>query len=97
MAEEDPQSAVPTINFSSFVVSLAQQAMNALGEGPTDAVDLGLAKQTIDLIGLLKDKTEGNLDDEEVKLMEAILYETRMKYTEKSGKPAAEGKGPGES
>ena len=73
---------VPTVSFSSFIVSLATSAMNHLGQGPGGQIDLPLAKQTIDLLGVLQIKTQGNLDDEEAKLLEAVLYETRMKYME---------------
>ena len=74
------------INFSSFVVGLATSAMAAMGEGPAAATpDLKLARQTIDVLALLKEKTANNLDEEEGKLLEALLYETRMKVVEKSG------------
>ncbi len=76
---------LPTVSFSSFIVSLATSAMTNLGEGPGGQLDLGLAKQTIDLLALLQEKTAGNLDDEEKKLLEAVVYETRMRYLEKSG------------
>ncbi len=86
----EPQQASETrelpVSFSSFVVSLATSAMIHLGEGPAqpDApVNLELARQTIDVLGLLQDKTKGNLDDEEAKLLETLLYETRMRYLEK--------------
>jgi hypothetical protein len=78
-------SELPQVSFSSFIVSLATSAMGHLGEGPGAEQDLPLAKQTIDLLGVLRDKTKGNLDDEEGKLLEAVLYETRMKYMEKTG------------
>lgn len=82
---EQPDSELPTVSFSSFIVSLATSAMGHLGEGPGSTVDLPMARQTIDLLGVLKDKTAGNLDDEETKLLEAVLYETRMKFMEKGG------------
>lgn len=81
---------LPTVSFSSFIVSLATSAMTNLGEGPNGQLDLDLAKQTIDLLSLLKEKTAGNLDDEEDKLIEAVLYETRMRYLEKSGNAPAQ-------
>ena len=78
------------VSFSSFIVSLATSAMMHMGEGPdpggqSTQAELDLARQTIDVLGLLRDKTEGNLDDDEAKLLEALLYETRMKYMEKTG------------
>jgi len=77
--------AVPTVSFSSFVVSLATSAMSHLGEGPGAQVDLPMARQTVDLLGLLLEKTEGNLDEEEAKLLETVLYDVRMKFLEKTG------------
>lgn len=85
MADPD---AVPTVTFSSFVVSLATSAMSHLGEGPGASVDLPMARHTIDLLGLLLDKTQGNLADDEAKLLETVLTDVRMKFIEKSGRPA---------
>lgn len=82
LTTDTPQ--LPNISFSSFIVSLTTSAMQHLGEGPAAAEDLAMAKQTIDLLSILKDKTEGNLDEEETKLMEAVLYETRMKFLAKT-------------
>jgi len=75
---------LPPLTFSSFVVSLAAAAMRHLGEGPEPELDLGVAKHTIDVLGVLHEKTKGNLDDEEQRLLEAVLYETRMKYLQLS-------------
>ena len=76
--------ALPPVSFSSFVVSLATSAMTNLGQGPSPEVDLELARHSIDLLSLLRDKTKGNLDDEEARLLETVLYETRLKFMEKS-------------
>lgn len=78
------QRQLPPVSFSSFVVSLATSAMTHLGEGPDPEVDLELARHSIDLLSLLRDKTKGNLDDEENRLLETVLYETRMRFMEKS-------------
>jgi uncharacterized protein DUF1844 len=75
---------LPPVTFSSFVVSLAAAAMSHLGEGPEAELNLGAAKHTIDVLGVLHEKTKGNLDDEEQRLLEAVLYETRMKYLQLS-------------
>jgi len=81
------------VSFSSFVISLAQSAMMHRGEVPDPAtgqpaVDLPLARNTIDLIGLLKQKTEGNLDAEEQRLVETVLYELRTRWlAQKGGAP----------
>jgi len=77
------------VTFASFVVSLASSAFVHLGETPDPStgeptVNLALARNTIDLIGLLDEKTKGNLDDDEAKLVESVLYELRTKFVEKT-------------
>jgi Domain of unknown function (DUF1844) len=75
------------MNFSTFLVGLSTEALAALGEMPDPVTgkpmrSLGAARQLIDIIGMLRDKTRGNLDREEQNLIEAILFELRMKYVE---------------
>ncbi len=77
-------SSLP-VNFSSFVLSLATSALVHLGvdvrpETGTRSVNLPLARQTIDLIGLLQEKTKGNLTKEEEDLFSQILYTVRVQY-----------------
>ena len=45
--------------------------------------NMELARHNIDILGVLQDKTKGNLDDEESKLLETVLYDLRMKFIEK--------------
>ncbi len=60
--------------------------MEHLGEGPAGTEsDLEIARNTIDVLGILSEKTIGNLDPDEAKLLETVLYETRMKFLEKAG------------
>ena len=78
------------VNFATFVVSLASSAMLYLGEVPDpttqqSGVNLPLAKQTIDLLGVLQDKTQGNLDGEERQLLESVLSDLRVKYVAARG------------
>lgn len=73
------------LTFENFIVSLAQTAYVQLGivEDPFSkekSKDLEQAKGTIDLIELIKEKTEGNLTENEQKLIEEVLYDLRMKY-----------------
>jgi hypothetical protein len=73
----------PPVSFSSFVTSLAASAMEHLGmlERPSDSVpNLVLARQTIDLIDVLKTKTTGNLDNDEQQLLETLLRDLRMHF-----------------
>ena len=78
---------LPEMNFSTFIISLSTQALMHLGEiknpftGNVEP-DISLAKQTIDIIGILREKTRGNLDGGEDRLMEEVLYDLRMKYVE---------------
>lgn len=78
------ERGLPEIDFSTFILSLSTSAMVHLGEAPhpdgATRRDLTLAKQTIDIIGLLKQKTEGNLTDEEAKLLSDLLYDLRLRY-----------------
>lgn len=75
---------LPALDFSTFVLSLSTSAMVHLGEAPhpdgQSRKDLVLAKQTIDIIGMLKAKTEGNLNDEESRLLSELLYDLRLRY-----------------
>lgn len=78
---------MPEINFSTFVISLSTQALMNLGEvsNPLSGnveIDIPVAKQMIDILGMLREKTRGNLDAGEEQLMEDILYDLRMRYVE---------------
>jgi Domain of unknown function (DUF1844) len=75
------------VTFASFIVGLSTEALALLGEMPHPATgertcDLGGAQQIIDIIGLLREKTRGNLDHDEESLIDAILFDLRMKYVE---------------
>lgn len=82
-------SAPPAeIDFSTFVIGLSAQALAHLGEIPDPLqqglqVDLEAARQVIDILGLLREKTRGNLDSAEAPLLERVLYDLRMKYVER--------------
>lgn len=75
--------------FEEFLSSLSMQAMVALGEVPHPSTrqpepNLEQARYLIDVLGLLQEKTKGNLGPEEKKLLEGLLYELRMKYLSKT-------------
>ena len=84
---EEQQTALPEINFSTFIISLSTQALMHLGEianpltGKVEP-DRPVAKQMIDIIGMLREKTRGNLNSGEDRLIEDILFDLRMKYVE---------------
>lgn len=91
--ETGKRNPPPAINFSTFVLSLSTSAAMNLG-GYTDPVsgliprNLELAKQSIDILGILADKTKGNLDADESRLLDSVLYELRMRYVEEMRKGA---------
>lgn len=78
---------LPEIDFGTFVMSLATSALVHMGEVPhpesESHTNLALAKQTIDILGMLRDKTRGNLTREEGELLEHLLLDLRMKYVAK--------------
>ncbi len=76
---------LPEIDFIHFIFSLSTSAFIQLGEIEDPftkkiSKNLPLAKQTIDLIGMLKEKTKGNLTSDEEKVIEQVLFDLRMKY-----------------
>ena len=88
-AEARGDDALPHVDFSTFVLSLSHSALMHLGEAPSPETgkveqDLALARQTIDLLGMLEEKTRGNLTGEEERLIAQILFELRMRYVERS-------------
>ncbi len=85
------EAPLPDMTFSTFVFSLGTSAMVHFGDFPDPVTkkaerNLEAAKQTIDILGILKDKTKGNLSDDEERLLESLLYELRMRYVRESGK-----------
>ena len=80
-----PPSPLREIDFSSFIFSLSTSALLHLGEVPDPVTqerqkDLPLAKQTIDILGMLWEKTKGNLTPEESNMLETILADLRWRY-----------------
>jgi len=92
LKEDIPKKEIPLpeINFTNFIFSLTTSALIQLGEiqdplTQKQSKNLSLAKQTIDIIGMLKEKTKGNLIPEEEKFIESILYDLRMRYVKAAG------------
>ena len=87
MADDE---SLPRIDFATFVVSLGTSAFYHLGlvEDPEtkqpSPKNLPLARQTIDILEVLSAKTRGNLEDEEARLLESLLYDLRMRFVEAS-------------
>ena len=83
--EEARQVPLPEVNFNSLIFSLSSSALLHLGEIADPQTgekrkDIALAKHTVDTIAMLKEKTEGNLNEEEEKFLESILTDLRWRY-----------------
>ncbi len=86
----EEQAEFPEINFPTFIVSLNASALLHLGaiEDPTSgqkSKNLPMAKQTIDILSMLEEKTAGNLNNEEKNLLKNILYDLRLMYVKEMG------------
>ncbi|MBS3906339.1 MAG: DUF1844 domain-containing protein [Syntrophaceae bacterium] len=84
------EAPLPEINFTSLILSLSTSAFIQLGEiddpfTQKQSKNLPIAKQTIDLIGMLREKTRGNLTSEEEKFIEQVLFDLRMRYVKTAG------------
>ncbi|MGB6010123.1 MAG: DUF1844 domain-containing protein [Desulfobacterales bacterium] len=81
---------LPEVNFATFIFSLNSSALMHLGviEEPgtgKNVKNLPIAKQTIDILGMLKEKTQGNLTEDEANMLKHILYDLRMIYVKEKG------------
>lgn len=84
----------PPLTFSSFIFSLSSSALMLMGEKlspeqPNTPVNLPQAKEIVDILSILDEKTKGNLTEEEAAVMKDMLYTLRMKFVQ-----AATGKAP---
>ncbi|HDQ39482.1 MAG TPA: DUF1844 domain-containing protein [Desulfonatronum sp.] len=80
---------MPQVCFPTFVLSLSSSALMHLGEVPDPETgkpmeNILMAKHTIDILAMLAEKTRGNLNAEEAKLLKDMLFELRMKYVQKA-------------
>lgn len=87
--EGPAEDVLPRVDFATFVLSLSHSALLHLGEAQhpeTGQVEqnLSLARQTIDLIGMLEEKTRGNLTGDEERLIGQILFDLRIRCMEQS-------------
>ena len=86
-AQADDNRAFPPADFSTFILSLGSSVLIHLGEiePPGETAkrrDLPMAKHTIDLLSLLREKTQSNLTPAEDKLLDSLLYDLRLRYVE---------------
>ncbi|RLB84357.1 MAG: DUF1844 domain-containing protein [Deltaproteobacteria bacterium] len=88
--EDKTDFQLPKINFATFVFSLNSSVLLQLGliEDPASGKktkNLPLAKQTIDILSMLEEKTQGNLTKDEETMLKNILYDLRMLYVKEKG------------
>ena len=86
-AESREDVPLPEINFSNFIFSLSTSALIQLGEIPDPVSNqtnknLPMAKQTIDILAILQEKTKGNLTSDEEALIQNVLYDLRMRFVQ---------------
>ena len=90
-APEKPKEApkqetdYPPVNFTNFVLSLSTSALFHFGDFPDPdggktEKNLPAVKQTIEILDMLNEKTKGNLDENESKLIQGVLYELKMRF-----------------
>jgi hypothetical protein len=77
------------LDFATFVLSLSHGGMMHLGDAPepggaTSAPDLALARQTIDILALLEEKTRGNLTGDEERILSVALSDLKQRFIEVS-------------
>ncbi len=78
---------LPPANFANFVLSLASSVQMCLGLAPNPysgklEKDLAQAKHSLDLMGMIQEKTKGNLSKEEEQLLQVILTDLRLRFVE---------------
>jgi len=80
---------IQAVEFNGLILGFSSAALYYLGHAPVDGdevkeINLPLARQNIDIISLLKEKTKGNLSAEETKLIGEILMDLQNKYVSAS-------------
>jgi hypothetical protein len=77
---------IQPMSFDIFVLSLNASALMHLGDGHEPAANLPLARQTIDILAMIEEKTRGNLSGEEERLLHQVLFDLRMRYARKASR-----------
>ena len=90
MVDKPEAGDLPKPDFAGFLISLGSSAFVHMGlvpdpeTGKTRTPNLAIARQTIDMIELLEEKTRGNLSDDEVSLLRNLLTDLRMRFVSAS-------------
>ena len=84
--------ALGPVDFSTHILSLASTALIALGkmkppDGSEHPLDLEMGRHLVDVLAMLEQKTKGNLDDTEQKLLQSLIYDLRVAYVDAQPKP----------
>ena len=88
-SSDEKEAASSQVDFPTFIMSLSSSAFYHLGDMPDPTtgkkeLNLPAVQQTIDMLNMLKEKTKGNLKEDESKLLEQLIYELQVKYVAKS-------------
>lgn len=99
MAEEkqSPTDSLPGPSFSTLVLSLAMSALQQMaetGKPSQPATDYRLAKPMIDSLEMLKEKTKGNLTEDETSLLDSLLFDLRLRFLKAGNRPQVPAQGP---
>lgn len=91
---DSPPVALDPVDFSTHILSLASSALVALGkmpgpDGQPHPIDVETARHLIDVLGMLEQKTKGNLDETEGKLLASLIYDLRVAYVDAQPKKRA--------
>ncbi len=85
-AADPSQGPIPPVNFANIVHSVYMNAVMQLGlaapEGQKPRPDILGARQSIDMLGILAEKTKNNLTEDEDRLLQTILFELRLTFVE---------------
>lgn len=87
--KKNEQSEMPEVDFKGLIMGLSGAALHYMCEtkqspGGANTVNLPLARQNIEIIAMLSEKTKGNLNADEEALMQQVLLDLRMRFIEKS-------------
>ena len=88
-SSDEKEAASSQVDFPTFIMSLSSSAFYHLGDMPDPTtgkkeLNLPAVQQTIDMLNMLKEKTKGNLKEDESTLLEQLIYELQVKYVAKS-------------
>ena len=88
--DKEGRCVMPQVTFQAFVMSLNTSVLYHLGEIPDPAgnraQDLDLARHGIDTLCLIEEKTKGNLEDEEERMLKDILCDVKLRFVKAARK-----------